>query len=147
VQGLGPHAVFVDASVWYSRTVRDWIGMLYTIPDAPPFTVFWTEDVMAEVLHGLRRRNPDWSGSRTTAIRDRLASTFEAGRLTDYAVDGTGRGAPAGLADGRLLSPERVAFWGQQSCKLTDDRTDASSTRQPPQSTDAMRCSIDDTLR
>lgn len=92
MQGLGPHAVFVDANVWYSRTARDWIGMLYTTPDVPPFAVFWTEDVMAEFLHGLRKAHPTWPGARTTQIRDRLASTFEAGRVDRFTVDGTYRG-------------------------------------------------------
>jgi len=55
--------------------------MLYTIPEVPPFQVHWTEDVMAEVLHSLRKAHPDWDGRRLTGIRDRLAGTFEAGRV------------------------------------------------------------------
>ncbi len=55
--GTGVYAVLVDANVWYSRTLRDWIGMLYTTPDAPPFLVHWTEDIMAELLYHLRKEH------------------------------------------------------------------------------------------
>ena len=46
----GAASVFVDANVWYSRTRRDWLGMLYTVPEVPAFQVHWTEDVLAELL-------------------------------------------------------------------------------------------------
>lgn len=88
----GPASVFVDANVWYSRTRRDWLGMLYTVPHSPPFQVHWTEDVLAEVLHSLRKAHPDWEGGRLTGIRDKLAGTFEVGRVADFSVDGTYRG-------------------------------------------------------
>lgn len=78
--------VFVDANVWFSRTLRDWIGMLYTTPDEPPFEIRWTEDVLAEVLYHLRRKHPDWDGNRITGIRDRSAGTFEVGRVADFTV-------------------------------------------------------------
>ncbi len=85
--GIGPHGVFVDANVLYSRTLRDWLGLLYTIPDVPPFQVFWTEDVLAETIYHLRRSHLDWSGGRLSAIRDRIAGTFEAGRVADFPID------------------------------------------------------------
>lgn len=87
VQGVGPYRVFVDANIWYSRTLRDWFGMLYTTPDSPPFVVHWTEDVLAELIFHLRKEHPDWSGARITTIRDRMAGTFEAGRVDDFTVD------------------------------------------------------------
>ena len=73
----GTMVVFVDANVWYSRTLRDWVGRLYTLPETPPFEVRWTEDVMAEVLYSLRRKHPAWDGGRITRIRDLLQSTFD----------------------------------------------------------------------
>jgi predicted nucleic acid-binding protein len=87
VQGTGPYSAFVDANVWYSRTLRDWLGMLYTTPDAPPFVVHWSEDVLAELIHGLRKEHPTWSGAKITRVRDLLAGTFEAGRVDDFTVD------------------------------------------------------------
>lgn len=85
--------VFVDANVWYSRTLRDWFGMLYTTPEAPMFVVHWTEDVLAELIYHLRKKNPDWAGGRITRIRDRLAGTFEAGRVDDFSMDSRYAGA------------------------------------------------------
>lgn len=86
MQSPGGQVVFVDANVWFSRTLRDWIGMLYTSPDSAPFEVRWTEDVLAEVLYHLRRKHPDWDGGRITGIRDRIARTFEVGRVDDFHV-------------------------------------------------------------
>lgn len=76
MQGVGHYSVLVDANVWFSRTLRDWIGMLYTAADEPPFAVYWTEDILAELLYHLRRKHPDWPGSRTRAIRDLLSPTY-----------------------------------------------------------------------
>lgn len=89
MQGLGPYDVFVDANVWYSRTLRDWFGMLYTTPDSPPFIVHWTEDVLAELIYHLRREHAEWSGARITRVRDLVAATFEAGRVDDFTIDGS----------------------------------------------------------
>jgi predicted nucleic acid-binding protein len=89
VHGTGPYSVFVDTNVWYSRTLRDWFGILYTTPDTPPFVVHWSEDVLAELLANLRKNHPGWSGGQITRIRDLLAGTFEAGRLRDFEIDGS----------------------------------------------------------
>lgn len=88
----GRQVVFVDANVWFSRTLRDWIGLLYLVGDTPPFEVRWTEDVFAEVLYHLRKVHPDWRGSRITGIRDRLAGVFEGGRVDDFAIEEPHRG-------------------------------------------------------
>lgn len=79
--------VFMDANVWFSRTLRDWIAMLYVTPASPPYDVRWSEDVLAEVLHSLRRQHAEWPGERITGIRDKLASTFENGRVEVYPMD------------------------------------------------------------
>lgn len=54
MQGIAT-SVFVDANVHFSRTRRDWIGLLSTTPDDPPFHVYWTEDIVAEVIRNLRK--------------------------------------------------------------------------------------------
>lgn len=87
--------VFVDANVWFSRTLRDWLGMLYTTPDTAPFEIKWTEDVLAEVLYNLRRVHPDWDGGRITRVRDLIARTFEVGRVTDFTVGNHYKGGDA----------------------------------------------------
>ena len=98
MQGTGQYSAFVDANVWFSRTLRDWLGMLYTVPESPPFVVHWTEDVLAELIYHLRKSNPGWSGDRITGIRDRLAGTFEAGRVERFEIDATYRGRDTGDA-------------------------------------------------
>lgn len=77
--------VLVDANVFYSRTVRDWLGLMYTTPEAEPFLVCWTEDIVAELLYHLRKNHPGWDGGRIVAVRDQICGTFEAGRVSDYA--------------------------------------------------------------
>lgn len=86
--------VFVDANVWYSRTLRDWLGMLYLDElDQPAFTVFCSEDVLAETLYKLRKERPDLDGKVVATLRDRLAGTFETGRVTDFHVPEQFKGA------------------------------------------------------
>ena len=51
----GRWVIFVDSNVWYSRTLRERLGMLYVTPEAPPFHVQWTDDVLAELLYHLRK--------------------------------------------------------------------------------------------
>ena len=85
MQGLGRHVVFVDSNVLYSRTARDWLGLRYIEGDL--FTVFWTEEVLADVVHHLRKKHPTWDGAKTARVRDRIAATFEVGRVTDFTVD------------------------------------------------------------
>lgn len=83
--------VFVDANVLYSRTQRDWLALIYLQGQQSPYEVYWSEDVLAEVAYHLRRRHPLWSGRKIATLRDRIAGTFEVGRVTDFevvAVDG-----------------------------------------------------------
>lgn len=89
---FGRPIVFVDANVWYSRTLRDWLGLLYTTGDSAPFQVRWTEDVLAELLVNLRRKHPEWDGGRISGTRDRITDTFEGGRVEQFVLDGSYRG-------------------------------------------------------
>jgi predicted nucleic acid-binding protein len=84
---VGPSRVFVDSNVLYSRTLRDWLALLSLAGTPPPFTVFWSEDVLAEVMYHLRRNHPDWGGGMVTRVRDLIANTFEGGRVSDYVID------------------------------------------------------------
>ena len=89
---VGPSRVFVDSNVLYSRTLRDWLGLLSLEGSTPAFVVCWSEDVMAEVLYHLRRDNPGWPGHKIRAVRDRIAGFFEGGRVEEFEVDGSYRG-------------------------------------------------------
>lgn len=91
-------AVFVDANVLYSKTLRDWLGLLYTDDVVASFQVFWSEDVMAEAIYHLRKQHPDWDGGKLSRIRDLIAGTFEVGRVTDFTVDDTYSGGDEGDA-------------------------------------------------
>lgn len=86
MSGSGRHHVFVDANVWYSRALRDWIGVLYTQPEQAPFIVHWSEDILGELVYHLRRKHPDWDGGKISTIRDRIAGTFEIGRVKDFEI-------------------------------------------------------------
>lgn len=80
----------MDSNVLYSRTQRDWLGLLHTRPGLePPFVVRWSEDVLADVIHHLRKSKPNVSGASMAALRDRIAGTFETGRVTDFVIDGS----------------------------------------------------------
>lgn len=81
-----PTRVLVDANVLFSRTLRDWLALLYLESDAL-FSVHWTEDILAETIRGLRRKNPEWPGHKTTSIHDRIRGTFEGGRVDDFTHD------------------------------------------------------------
>lgn len=93
MHGIGVHGVFVDSNVLYSRTLRDWLALLYLNPHVEVFRVFWSEEVLADVIHHLRKDHPDWSGVKISAIRDRLTEVFEDGRVKDIDVDGTYQGS------------------------------------------------------
>lgn len=82
-----PARVLVDANVLFSRTLRDWLALLYLQSDAF-FSVYWTEDILAETLYHLRRSYPLWDGAKIAAVRSRIVSTFEGGRVEDFTPSG-----------------------------------------------------------
>jgi predicted nucleic acid-binding protein len=85
--------VFVDANVLFSRTLRDWLALLQLTSPGEIYTVYWTEDVLAETIYHLRRKHPDWSGAKISSIRDRITKTFEGGRVSDFTIDDSFPGA------------------------------------------------------
>lgn len=82
-----PHRVIVDANVWYSRTLRDWVLMLEL--EQAPYKTYWTEDILAEAMFHLRRAHPEWDGKKIATIRDKISQTAEGGRVDDYVIDGS----------------------------------------------------------
>lgn len=87
--------MFVDANVLYSRTLRDWLALLRGDSSGELYTVYWSEDVLAEAIYHLRRNHRDWSGGKITRIRDLLAAAFEGGRVDDFTIDGSFPGSDA----------------------------------------------------
>jgi hypothetical protein len=47
----------------------------------------WTEDIMAEVIYRLRRKNPTKSERQIGGVRDRLVETFSSGRIAGYTIE------------------------------------------------------------
>lgn len=80
--------VLVDANVLYSRTLRDWLSLLYLRGGHGMFQVLWTEDIMAETLYHRRKDNPYLSDEQIGGIRRRMIKTFgEHSVVTGYAID------------------------------------------------------------
>ncbi|TVU61951.1 PIN domain-containing protein [Paenarthrobacter nitroguajacolicus] len=78
--------VLLDANILYSRTLRDWIGLLQC--EAPSlFTVVWTEDIMVETLYHLRKNNPLWSEKQIGGLRRQFEAAFTGGQITGYQID------------------------------------------------------------
>lgn len=53
--------VFVDANVFFSRTLTDWLFLLRFETEGM-FQVHTTEDVFAEVIYRMRKKNPTAPG-------------------------------------------------------------------------------------
>lgn len=81
------HRVIVDANVWYSRTLRDWVLMLEL--EQAPYKTYWTEDILAEAMYHLRRDHPEWDGGKITNIRRKISEIAEGGCVEDFVVDGS----------------------------------------------------------
>lgn len=78
--------VLLDANILYSRTIRDWIGLLQN--EAPGlFTVVWTEDIIVETLYHLRKKHPLWSEEQIGGLRRRFEKAFTGGQITGYQID------------------------------------------------------------
>lgn len=71
-----PTRVLVDANVLYSKTLRDWLCLLYLASDTY-FAVYWTEDALAETIAHLRDKHPQWRGGKITKIHDQIKATCE----------------------------------------------------------------------
>lgn len=82
--------ILVDANVLYSRTLRDWLSLLYLRGGNGMFQIFWTEDIMAEMLYRRRRKNPFLSEEQIGGVRRATARTFGADSvITGYKIDET----------------------------------------------------------
>lgn len=80
--------VLVDANVLFSRTLRDWLFLLRNETNGGMFTVYATEDVLAETLYRLRRKHPDAPGRMISGIHDRVVEQLDE-CVADYEIDGT----------------------------------------------------------
>lgn len=86
VTGRGT-SVLVDANVLFSRTLRDWLALLYIQPGNNMFEVKWTDDIMVEFHYHLRKKHPTFADAQVGGVRSRLERIFSTGRITGYTID------------------------------------------------------------
>lgn len=67
--------MLVDANVLFSRTLRDWLFLLRNETEGGMFTVYATEDILAETLYRMRRKYPLAPGHLTSRAHDRISAT------------------------------------------------------------------------
>ncbi len=84
--------VLVDANVLFSRTLRDWLFLLRNETGGGMFTVWATEDIMAETIYRYRRQHPTASGGLIASLHDRICEQLD-DRIRDYEINGAFPGA------------------------------------------------------
>lgn len=72
----------------FSRTLRDWLFMLRNQTAGGMYTVYATEDVIAETMYWLRRKNPKAPGTLIARVHDRIVKQLD-DRITDFEIDGS----------------------------------------------------------
>ncbi len=109
--------VFVDANVLFSRTLRDWICLLALHSACTAYDLRWSEDVLAEWMYRLRRRNPGHTDQAIGGRRRELEAAFPAAMVRGY--------DPATvpeLADPHDRHVLAAALHGRADMLVTDDR-------------------------
>ena len=107
----------VDANVWFSRSLRDWICLASIVSRDDLFEITWTEDILAEVVYHLRKRHPKSSDAAIGGVRDKIIATFPDGRIAGYVIDDS-RDYPDRF-DAHVIA---AAEHGRVSYLVTDDR-------------------------
>ena len=78
--------VLVDANVLFSKTLRDWLFLLRNETNASMFTVYATEDILAETIYNLRRKWPAAPGHTTSRVSELIREQLD-DLVRDYEVD------------------------------------------------------------
>lgn len=79
--------VLVDANVLFSRTLRDWLALLYLRSGQTMFEVMWTDDIMVEFQYHLRKKNPFLDDAQCGGVRRNLEDTFASGRVRNFTIN------------------------------------------------------------
>jgi predicted nucleic acid-binding protein len=107
--------VLVDANVLVSRTLRDWLLMIQI--EAPGmYATCYTEDLLAEAVYSIRRRNPAMPGEAVTAIADTIRRVMSE-RIESFSIQEL-----AALRDMDDLHVHSAAISGEVNMVLTDDK-------------------------
>lgn len=115
----GPLDVLVDANVLFSRTVRDWVFLCYLETDPPMYRLYWTEDILAEVVGSLRERYPFHDDAQIGGVRRRIVATLPDGEIDGYSID-TSRT----YRDPKDAHVHSAAIHGNVDILLTDNVSD-----------------------
>lgn len=83
----GATRVFLDANILYSRTLRDWFCILSQESGIDGIALYWSEDVLAEMIYHLRKKNPHLSDNEVGGWRRTLISSFPHAVITGYSID------------------------------------------------------------
>lgn len=83
----GPLDVLADANILFSRTIRDWIFLCHLETDPPMFQLYWTEDILAELVGALRERNPYYNDTQVGGVRRRIVATLPDGEISGFSID------------------------------------------------------------
>lgn len=84
--GQGQHIVLVDANVFYSRTLRDWV-MLLALIGPESYQIRYTEDILVETLYHLRKNHPNLHSAAIEDVREKIESAFEGCKVVGYPID------------------------------------------------------------
>ncbi len=84
--------MLVDANVLFSTTLRDWLFLLRNETEANMFTVYATEDIIAETIYRLRRKRPTAPGHVTSRVSELIREQLD-DLVRDYEVDGSHPGS------------------------------------------------------
>ena len=111
-----PTLALPDANVLHSRTLRDWLLIAKDVSGAAMFQLAYTEDILAEKIYHIRRKNPALTGTQVTVIRDQIVKTMDL-RITEY---------PSGQEAEEIADPfdrhlHAAATAGSVDCVITDD--------------------------
>ncbi|RRD29306.1 PIN domain-containing protein [Actinomyces bowdenii] len=68
--------VLVDANVLFSKTTMDWLFLL-RMHNAGMFSLYATEDIIAEVLANMRKKNPTAPGHLTSHRAELIRNTLD----------------------------------------------------------------------
>lgn len=82
----GPTHLFLDSNILLSRTLRDWFCLIDLESGAEGIRLRWSEDVLAEFLYHLRKRNPSASEVVTGGLRRRLENVCPEVIVEGYSI-------------------------------------------------------------
>ncbi|AIT61962.1 PIN domain-containing protein [Corynebacterium doosanense] len=110
-------SVLVDANIWVSRTLSDWMFAFYRAGDTPLFDIQWTEDILTEARYRLRKNNPA-APSRPLDFRfDHIRNALKYQRIQGYDI------LDQGHPDEGDWHVVNAAIHGNSTYLVTDDKT------------------------